>query len=270
MEKLFTYKNVTICYSIWGSGSKSILTFHGFGQTKASFRPFEKVFEEYTFYNFDLFFHGKSLWNEQAPYLTKEFWGALISAFLTEHHIRSFSLVGYSMGGKFVLAILEKFPDQIERIILIAPDGIKTSFWYSLATYPYWIRVLFKKTIHDPLLFKRFVRLIRAFRLVDKSLLKFAETQMDTEEKRARVYFSWVVFRALKFDMDIISSFLNRHQIILEVFLGKYDKMITEKNLQDLLNKVTNFKMNILETGHNKLIAEVAEYYKNNENGPKR
>lgn len=262
MEKLFNYKNVTICYSVWGSGSKAILTFHGFGQTKAAFKPFEKALEEYTFYNFDLFFHGKSIWNEKEPYLTKDVWAALISAFLREHQINSFSLAGYSMGGKFVLSILEKFPSQIERIILIAPDGIKTSFWYSLATYPYWIRFLFKKTIHNPILFKRFVKLIRSLGLVDKSLLKFAETQMGTEEKRERVYFSWIVFRGLKFDMKAISTLFNKYEIKLEVFLGKYDKMITERNLQELLNKVRNFKLKTLETGHNKLIAEVAEYYK--------
>ena len=62
-----------------------------------------------------------------------------------ETGVQNFSLAGFSLGGKFALATLEAFPEKTKGIILLAPDGIKTSFWYSLATYPAFFSKNFQK-----------------------------------------------------------------------------------------------------------------------------
>lgn len=267
MEKDFCFKNTVLNYSVYGTGPKILLAFHGFGQNKSAYKPFQSALgDDYTIYSFDLFFHGKSKWNNDLPVLSKDFWKELMKAFLIQEKIGRFSIVGYSLGGKFLLATLESFPQNIEKIIFIAPDGIKINFWYNLATYPYLLRLLFKKTINTPQIFQGVTRLADDLGLVNKSLLKFAKTQMDTREKREKVYSSWVVFRGFKFDNSKIASLINDHEIAVEVFLGRYDKMIKRKHVNLLLKKLNDYKLEVLETGHNKLIAEVAEHLKKEKN----
>jgi pimeloyl-ACP methyl ester carboxylesterase len=90
--------------------------------------------------------------------------------------------------------------------------------------------------------------------LVDKGLLRFAESQMDTEEKRSRVYFSWVYFRKLKFNLSKIASLLNKKQIPLTLLVGKHDKVIQAKNMKSLVLMLQKKNFQVIEAGHNDLI----------------
>ena len=236
-----------------GSNEKVMLTFHGYGQNNT-------VFEKYkgcTFYHIDLFFHGKSVWPKEEEPLEKSEWKKLIEDVLKKNNITRFSVLGFSMGGKFAMATLEAFPDRVNEIILLAPDGIKTSFWYSLATYPFAFRKLFKSMISNHPRFLRIASVSKKLGLIDKGVLRFVETQMDSEEKRKRVYYSWVVFRHLKFDPDNIVMLINQHHIKLRLFVGRYDKIITAKNMTRLTSKIPNSQFEILDAGHNNLIDKV-------------
>jgi pimeloyl-ACP methyl ester carboxylesterase len=159
------------------------------------------------------------------------------------------------MGGKFALATLELFPKQVEHIFLLAPDGIKTSFWYSLATYPLLLREFFKSMILKPGRLHVITSGLHRLRIVDNGLLRFAESQMDTQEKRERVYYSWVVFRHLNFDMKHIAGLIMSHAIKLTMVVGKHDKIITTQNMQQLLRHLHDYQLEILDTGHSGVIA---------------
>ncbi len=239
-----------------------MLAFHGFGQTHAHFKPLSLQLEEsYTLYSFDLFYHGQSFWAHKDTPLAKRLWNDMLEAFLAQQQITEFAVMGFSMGGKFVLATIEAFAASITEIILIAPDGVKTSLWYSLATYPSWTKKLFQRLIVKPGLFQQVVGWLRKVRLVDKGIARFAESQMNTRQKRHQVYYSWMVFRKLTFDLSHIASLVNRYQIPFTMFLGRYDKIITPQNMQRLLKKIPHHQMIILNTGHTRLIEAVAEYY---------
>lgn len=238
-------------YTRSGSGQNVMLTFHGYGQDN---RVFEK-YTGYTFYHIDLFFHGKSVWTKGEEPLEKSEWKQLISDFLDQNNIRSFSLLGFSMGGKFALATLEAFPDRVDEIVLLAPDGIKTSTWYSLATYPIALRKVFKSMISNHPRFLRIARAAKKLGLVDKGVLRFVETQMDSEEKRKRVYYSWVVFRHLEFDIDEIKSLIKENNISLRLYVGRYDKIIKAKDMTRLTSEI-----GILDAGHNDIIKKAMDY----------
>ena len=244
-----------------GKGSKKLLFFHGFGQDHAVFTSLaEAVGDEYTSYVFDLYFHGRSsTWGEvnENP-LEKSEWKKIIGNILNENAIDNFSLVGYSLGAKFVFATLESYPERIKHVILVAPDGIKTSTWYSLATYPVIMRKFFKSMIGRHSRFLAIARALGRLQMMDKGLIKFAELQMNTEEKRKRVYYSWVVFRRLNFDMNHIASLLNRHSIKTDIVVGKYDKVIRPENMDKLLRHVPKNRLITLDTGHNNLINDPA------------
>jgi len=244
-----------LAYRKSGYGNKALLLFHGFGQHHQAFAALTDTLAPYfTLYAFDLFFHGSSKWNEGEQPLEKEMWKEILRQFLEEHHIEKFSVLGFSMGGKFALASLELFPHQIEQIILLAPDGVKTSFWYSLATYPLVLRKFFKSMILKPGRLHAVTTVLHTLHLIDHGMLRFAESQMATQEKRERVYYSWVVFRHLQVDIRQIAELINASSIQLLMIVGKHDKIITARNMNHLLGLVPNHKLELLDTGHNGVI----------------
>ncbi len=255
MQYSLTYKNSVLFYQKFGHGDKSLLLFHGFGQHYRAFAALADTLAPHiTLYAFDLFFHGTSRWNEGEQPLEKEMWKEIMRKFLDEHKIEKFSVLGFSMGGKFALVSLELFPAQVEQIILLAPDGVKTSFWYSLATYPLLLRKFFKSMILKPGRLHAVTAMLHTLHLVDNGLLRFAESQMATQEKRERVYYSWVVFRHLHVDIKKIAELINTHSIQLLMIVGKHDKIITARNMNHLLCHVPNHQLEILDTGHNGVI----------------
>lgn len=256
MYSLVTYKDSLLAYQKSGYGEKVLLLFHGFGQHHKVFETLtEALSTSFTLYAFDLFFHGQSKWNQDEQTLEKEMWREIMLQFLTENKVDHFSVLGFSLGGKFALASVELFPDRIEQVILLAPDGIKTNFWYSLATYPFLLRRFFKSMILKPGRLHTITSLLHTLHVVDNGLLRFAETQMDTQEKRERVYYSWVVFRHLKFEMKAIARILETHSMRLTLIVGKHDKIITTENMNHLLCHLQDYQFEVLDTGHNGVIA---------------
>ena len=253
-ENFIDYQGSRLNYYKAGHGSTPLLLFHGFGQTYAVFDGWARSLEsKYTLYSFDLYFHGQSLWPGRQP-LEKSDWRLIIWEFLQNEKIDSFELAGFSLGGKFALATLEAFPEKVKKLILLAPDGIKTTFGYSLATYPIAIRKWFKSMILHPGRFYSLVRALNKVGLMNKGMLRFAESQMDTEEKRRRVYYSWVYFRHLKFNVSEIAALLNHHRIPLLLIVGKYDKVIPAKNMNRLVRQLDQKQFEIIEAGHNDVI----------------
>lgn len=253
-------KDIRLHYFWQGSGEKVLFTFHGFGQNGLSMHPLsEALGHAYRICHVDIFYHGRSYWNESLGPVTKSHWKQIMEKLLQEETIGRFDMAAFSMGGKFLLCTLEIFPERTDRIILIAPDGIRTSTWYSLASYPVVFRSYFRSMIVKPWRFYTLVRWLQRLRLLDRGIAKFASTQMDTRRKRRRVYFSWVMFRQLRFNLKKIAGLINRHQIDCEFYLGIHDRIITENGMKRLTRYLTDHQMYVLKTGHNQLISAAAE-----------
>ena len=257
----FEHNHNRLAYCRFGSGEQVMLAFHGFGQHKGVFRNLGTALgNEFTLYSFDLFFHGESHWHSKKLRVSRTGWKDLMQAFLTEKNIERFALCGFSMGGKFVLATLDTFPDRVTQLLFIAPDGIKTSFWYSLATYPGWTQQVFRKVVLNPRRFQQFTALMQKAGLADKSLVRFAQSQLLTRQQRLRVYYSWLLFKDLSYDMEAIAHLINTRNIAFRMFLGKYDRVITKKNMHLLLKHLTCPELHLLESGHNTLIENTAAF----------
>ena len=261
MHNQIDYKENKLFYYKYGVGPKSILFFHGYGQDHTAFKSWTEILKnDYTIYSFDLFLHGRSTW-EPRP-LEKVDWRNVIEIFLQKEEIATFELAGFSMGGKFAFATLEAFPEKIKRMLLVAPDGIKVNFWYRLATYPVAMRALFESFVSKPTIFFSLAKFLQSVGIIDKYLLRFVILQMDTEEKRKRVYATWIYFRHLKFEMKSIAELLKQENIPLKIIVGRYDKVIPVKDMQMLLKYVSEGQLQVLEAGHNQLIDAAKDFLK--------
>ena len=252
---LFQFEHASLAYHVWGTGNKILVFFHGYGQHGKVFEAKAKELgEDYQCILIDLFFHGDSQWHADESVLTPAFWQKLWESFLNLLKIEQYEVAAFSLGGRFALACVHMHPQRILRLHLLAPDGIKTNFWYNLATYPYPLRKLFKSMIVHPSRFFRLAKWLNQLKLVDKGLFRFAESQMRTPEMRARVYYTWVVFRKMQFDTPQSIALLLKDEIPLTITLGKYDKVIAVEHIKPFIKQVPQAKLIVIETGHNGII----------------
>ncbi|WP_167855091.1 alpha/beta fold hydrolase [Hymenobacter wooponensis] len=248
-------------YRKYGTGPKVVLAFHGYGQSEGHWRGLIQLLgPEVTVYAFDLFYHGGSRLAKQDSPLTKQRLAELLQTFLAEQGIESFSLLAFSMGAKFALTAAEYFPERVKGVWLIAPDGIGSQLWYTLAMRPPWMRGLLGRAVLRPQRLLRFLNTLRQRRLLDPNLVHFAQWQLDSREKRLRIYRSWTAFRGLTFDLKRLARVLNQHAIPVTFFLGRHDRVIPPAGIQQFAATLSKADTILLNTGHAGLIYDVTAY----------
>jgi pimeloyl-ACP methyl ester carboxylesterase len=254
-----------LAYQRHGTGKNVHLLFHGFGQNMKAFNCFLPLMtEEDTYIIFDMFYHGQSSWKSINQKLTKEIWREILLSLMKKEGFEKFHLLGYSMGGKFCLITFELFPCHVKSLILMAPDGIKTGFWYNMATFPGIFNKLFKHVVFHPERFFKTMDILHALGLIQSSFIKFIKSQMQHRTKRAQVYFTWNVFKPLKPELGHIITMLRLNKIPVFLFTGTFDMMVTTKNLAKFSSKIPQIKAIELNSGHNTLIEATAHYLSKN------
>ena len=248
-----------------GHGPNILLAFHGIGQDGLScFQPFtEKLSDYYTIYAFDLFFHGKSIETSDADFskselITKEIWTQTIRRFLLNENISRFDVAGFSMGGRFALATLETFSDQIDKAFLIAPDGVSEHPLYTLASRFSPTRKLFHWLMQHPEILFKTAGALQKIGIVHSSLYRFTKHVLNTPEKRLSIYSSWVAFRKLHFDIPVLYQTVKSQEIKLYLFIGKYDKLLPPSAVKKLSGLLPVENYLVLQSGHSMLVEKTA------------
>ncbi|AUD02260.1 alpha/beta fold hydrolase [Spirosoma pollinicola] len=255
----FTFSDSRITYQTYGNGPAILLAFHGFGQSKHVFKPLERLlYKQYTIYAIDLFFHGNShyLGNKL---LTKSIWCELIGHFLQAHSIERFSLMGFSLGGRFALTTTECFANRLDQLILIASDGVTRNGWYQLATSTGLGRRLFRYVMRHLSMLTTFGHLLTRLGLLNRTIMRFAEISLGTPAQRALVYRSWTQFRLIRPNLAVIAQSLNDHAVPVRFFMGAYDRIIPGIYILPLTKRLQHHELTVFKTGHNHLIELTGE-----------
>lgn len=259
------HRNITIGkhslkYTIWQGGPDVLLCFHGFGQDHTVYKSvYEALKETHSVYSFDLPFHGESDFAKLERPLTPYDWLEFMQLFFEREAVKNFEVMGYSMGGKYAMITTQLFPKSVKHLHLLAPDGITTHFSYKFSTYPFIFRKLFKTQIKHPWFFNGLVKFIRSLRLMNNYTLRFAESQMNTEPKRAQVYRTWVLLRHFLPELKLLAQSVNHEQAKVSFYLGQYDKVIHKGTIEPLVALLPNSETKVLESGHSQLVNAVAK-----------
>src|SRR5687768_15494147 len=127
--------NFELHYLKIGTGKKLLLAFHGYGNDASLFTHFDKYLsKDYTIYSFDLPHHGKSHCDDKHA-LEKKDVIKLVNTLKREMCVAQVSLMGYSMGGRICLTLVELMPDAIDMVVLIASDGLVFNKFYFFLTH---------------------------------------------------------------------------------------------------------------------------------------
>lgn len=246
----------------YGHGQQIILAFHGFGQDRSVYQVFDRIVRfTHKLHSFDLPFHGKSQTSLFKEDINKDALKDFFQEYFKINNISYFTLIGYSIGAKFALNLVNFFPEQIERLILIAPDGLKINFWYRLATGTSVSRSLFHYIVRHPGIFYKLADVLTQLKLLHPSVSRFAKSQMADEKKRLLVYNSWVNFRTLNLDIKEIGQTIKKFKIPVEIFLGEKDQVINPESLKPLIKEFSQVQVHMLPAGHFRLVEDTAAYF---------
>lgn len=233
-EEFITYRSSRIRYCRWGKGDRILLCFHGYGEQAAGFSILETALgERFTILAIDLPFHGRTEWNEGIDFRPAQLI-EIIQSIIAEVKAgpdildggQRWTLFGYSMGGRIALSVLESLPQQVARLVLLAPDGLTVNGWYWLATQTWLGNRLFRWTMRHPEWLFCWLRLGDKLGLVNKSIYKFARHYIDDSEVRWELYLRWTTMRAFRPSLKEISRIIGQYAIPVKICYGRFDRVI--------------------------------------------
>lgn len=116
--------NPSIAYIDAGQGSKTIMLVHGLASNAGFWRyAIAELSKEYRVIAVDLPGYGKSQ-KEPYPY-TISFYAEQIKRLADELKLGKFVLAGHSMGGQISIMFSLKYPERLEKLVLVSPAGVE-------------------------------------------------------------------------------------------------------------------------------------------------
>ena len=279
-NQLLSFRNSTIGYSRFGNGPKAVICFHGFGEDAMTFEFLEKhAGHEFTFYALDLPFHGQTIWNEGLLFthndLLKTIDGILHSenqkpgtknlpAHLPGRQVRlagqQLILLGFSLGGRIALSLYQVIPEQVDKIVLLAPDGLKVNFWYWFATQTWMGNKFFAFTMKKPGWFFSFLKLLNSIKLVNASIFKFVNYYIGKKDIRLLLYRRWTTLRKLKPGLARIKSIIRKQATPVRLVYGRHDRIILSSVGEKFRKGIEEYStLTIIESGHQVLHEKYAK-----------
>ncbi len=252
-----SYKNSMITWYRFGSGPRPVLCFHGYGEGALSFEFLGKhAGDQFSFYAIDLPFHGQTEWKETTAFSHKDLLQIIegildLSNQKPETSNQKQILLGYSLGGRIALSLFQSIPERIEKMVLLAPDGLKVNFWYWLATQTWLGNKFFSFTMKHPGWFFGFLKLLNKLGLVNASIFKFVNYYIGDETVRALLYKRWTILRKLRPNLQRVRRSIIQLNIDTRLIYGKHDRIILSsvgekfrKGLED------NVSVTVIHSGH--------------------
>jgi pimeloyl-ACP methyl ester carboxylesterase len=245
-----------------GSGSKLLIALHGFGNVASIFEPIAVAFsEEYTVVAIDLPGHGRTQWN--LPFFQKKDLMAIIQGLKIEFNVEQFTLMGFSLGGRLCLNIAELQPNWVDKLILLAPDGLEKNFWYNAATRNIFGKIIFRKMMQHPEAWINRVDKLRQWNLIDASRFKFAKANLMDEKIRHQLSYVWPVTSKLIVNPHLVKWHLKKYKVETHLFMGKHDRIFPPKQGERFVKGLKKATLHVLDEGHNLINATLIKELKN-------
>lgn len=231
-QRFIPYKKSTVAYRRSGRGGRVMLCFHGYGENAASFDFLSRYAgEEFLFLAIDLPFHGQTRWEEGLSIHPSDL-SAIIQLLFEQESVPfhepgfRYTLTGYSLGGRICLSLYQQQPAMVDKLLLLAPDGLKVNAWYWLATQTHIGNRFFAFTMKKPYWFFGVLKLMNRFGLINSSIFKFVNYYIGDPQVRKELYNRWTTLRYFKPDVKTIRKQIPEHKTAVRLLYGIHDRII--------------------------------------------
>ena len=245
-------------YLAWGTGKRIVLAFHGYGTDAGIFSLLEPhLGDDLTLLSIDLPHHGGSKWD--AEKLTKNDLLQLVALVKKEYNVAKVSLLGYSLGGRVCLTIVELIPESIDHVTLLATDGLTENFYYSFFTRNSFGKRLFRKMLEKPAPYFKLLNWLRKKNLVDASRHKFVMHSIGTDESRRFLLRVWPSLSDLVPVPEKLKAAIKQYHIPVAIFMGVHDHIMPPALAEQFKAGLETVQLYVPAKGHRILDIENAE-----------
>lgn len=252
------YKQSNIFFHRFGEGEKILFCFHGYGEDAQSFTFLENILgKEYTLIALDLPFHGRTNWKDGLLFTGNDL--VKIINLIVVLPDQKITILGYSMGGRVALKLLQIVPNKIEKIILIAPDGLHHNIWHRLSTQTLVGNKLFAYTMRRPFWMFTLMKVLYRFHLFNKSIFNFVHYYLDDANSRMQLFKRWTTMRRYNANLGLLKKIIKKNKIPIQIMFGKYDRIILTKSGNKFKKNIDDFvTIKEIEAGHQLLKSKFA------------
>ncbi|HEX8461918.1 MAG TPA: alpha/beta hydrolase [Segetibacter sp.] len=251
-----TYKNSTIHYRQFGKGDKLLFCFHGYGRESYTFSILERSLgHRFTIIAIDIPFHGLTQWKDELIFQPKYLMQFVqqIAGSVTQANDK-FTLLGFSMGGRIALYLTQLMPEKIERLILLAPDGLSFNFWRWFGSETWIGNKLLNHTIHNPAWINWVVKKAEKWHVIHSSLADFISYYIHDEEHRIILYRRWISMRKFSPSQKKLKKLIREYKIPVRMMFGSFDSVIPYQGGEKFRKGIENFAtVKVVESGHHLL-----------------
>lgn len=257
------YRNSRISYYQGGLGDDVLICFHGYSEQGSAFSFLEKYAAEgFFFISIDLPYHGKTEWREGLNFSTEDL-VKILEAILQQNdkqQAKMFTILGFSLGGRIALSLFQCQPEQVKKVVLLAPDGLKINFWYWLATQTWLGNKLFSFTMKRPGWFFSLLKLLNSVNLVNASIFKFVNFYIGNKTARELLYNRWTGLRKIKPSLNDIKKEIKEKNTPFRIVYGKHDRIILSSVGETFKKGIEDqCKISLIDAGHQVLHEKHAE-----------
>lgn len=246
-------------YLQWGTGKRLLLAFHGYGDDAHIFDPLvEFLSADYTVLSIDLPHHGQSKWHGDEMF-TKDKLLLLVRTLMEAHKTERVSLLGYSMGGRVCLSIIEGMPLSIDQAVLLATDGLSVNFYYYFFTKTFLGKKVFNHMLEKPGGYLAVIDWMRKRKLVDASRHKFVMHFLQAEHSRKFLQKVWPNTSDLVPSPAQLRKIIKKHSVNVSIFMGTHDKILPPGLATKFAAGLDTVQLHILDKGHRLLDQQTAK-----------
>ena len=265
MTSIFQHKDIKLHYRTIGDGKIPIIAFHGFTRNSVDyelFKPFLK--DNYTIYAVDLFYHGKTSFNSKNwKSFSKAELNEIFYDFLSHINVERFQVLGYSMGGRIALFMIEQFATRIDHLYLLAPDGLKTNFWNWVVTSTKTGKGIYGLAISKPGIVYSISSTGQKLNLLPKSINKFLDVNFSTKGLRLRIYRVWQLYKYITFSKAKLAVLINENKIKTDIVIGHKDPVVKMENCENFYNRIEKHAtLHKIKSGHDLFRPFVIEFFR--------
>lgn len=246
-----------------------MLAFHGYGMTGKQFHVLQKsITDRYYVHGFDHFFHGHSKladWSEKkiVSGMPRQMVRLYLEEWFKVHGKQRVSLLAYSIGADIALILLEEFPEWIEQIILMAPDGIAPYKGFQFMQHHGVGKQLFRQAAKSKWIAPSILKNLKRFKVIDDDLYNIAYREIDTSAKRHDVYYSLNLIKHLKPDTAKLINVIKQHQVKCVFVFGQHDLLFPQRAAMPFLDNLPDAIVLNVPMGHWLVTQQLDEYLLN-------
>ncbi|MFK8101838.1 MAG: alpha/beta fold hydrolase [Saprospiraceae bacterium] len=254
------YQGSTLHFLKFGKGEKLLFALHGYAENAIAFLTLsESLSESYTIIALDLPFHGETTWRSKS--FRPEDIQAIIELILVKEKQGSFSLMGYSLGGRLALMMVDHFDSNLQELWLIAPDGLENRWVDRMMKVPSFLRNKLYHWVEQPDWLINFSKLLYRWKLVTGFVPKFLQSELSTPARRDRAFGIWASLDHFHLmPLSKLKSKLIERKLPVKLFFGKKDKIIPAHLGTSLSKGAKHIEFQLLEGGHHFLYASLNKY----------